>query len=193
MRIGDRIAIMKDGLVIQVGTPDEILRSPANDYVRSFVRGVDAAAVFKAADIARKSLTVVAEHAGRGARAALQLLEDQDRDHAYVVTPDRRYLGTVSADTLRAALDGHIGPLGLQAAFLQGLPPIAADAHVAGLFGQVGQAPCAVPVVAADGRFCGAISKTTLLRFLDRDTPPVEAAAPPTSSAAPAALPALAL
>ncbi len=59
MRIGDRIAIMKDGHVVQVGTPDEILRNPANDYVRNFVRGVDAAAVFKAGDIARKRLTVV--------------------------------------------------------------------------------------------------------------------------------------
>ncbi|MEA0722039.1 betaine/proline/choline family ABC transporter ATP-binding protein, partial [Xanthomonas campestris] len=48
MRIGDRIAIMKDGHVVQVGTPEEILRQPANDYVRNFVRGVDAAAVFKA-------------------------------------------------------------------------------------------------------------------------------------------------
>ena len=176
MRIGDRIAIMKDGQVIQVGTPDEILRSPADDYVRSFVRGVDAAAVFKAADIARQSLTVVSEHSDRGARAALKMLEDQDRDHAYVVSASRRYLGTVSADTLRAALDGHSGPLGLQHAFLDTLAPIAADAPVAGLFGQVAQAPCAVPVMAADGRFCGAISKTTLLKFLDRDTPPIEAA-----------------
>ena len=66
MRIGDRIAIMKDGQVIQVGTPDEILRSPADDYVRSFVRGVDAASVFKAGDIARQALTVVSEHSDRG-------------------------------------------------------------------------------------------------------------------------------
>lgn len=174
MRIGDRIAIMKDGQVIQVGTPDEILRSPANDYVRSFVRGVDAAAVFKAGDIARKQLTVVSEHPERGARAALKQLEDQDRDFAYVTSPNKRYLGTVSADTLRAALDGHSGPLGLRHAFLSDLGVIEADAPVAGLFGQVGQAPCAVPVVAADGRFCGAISKTTLLKFLDRDTPPID-------------------
>ena len=179
MRIGDRIAIMKDGQVIQVGTPDEILRSPANDYVRSFVRGVDAAAVFKAGDIARKQLTVVCEHPERGARAALKQLEDQDRDFAYVTSPNRRYLGTVSADTLRAALDGHSGPLGLRHAFLNDLGTIDADAPVAGLFGQVAQAPCAMPVVAADGRFCGAISKTTLLKFLDRDTPPIDPAHQP--------------
>jgi len=176
MRIGDRIAIMKDGQVVQVGTPDDILRNPANDYVRSFVRGVDAASVFKAVDIARKSLTVVSEHPERGARAALKQLEDQDRDFAYVVDPDKRYLGTVSADTLRAALGGRTAPLGLRHAFLADLGVIDADAPVAELFGQVGTAPCALPVVSADGRFCGAISKTTLLKFLDRDTPPV----PPT-------------
>jgi glycine betaine/proline transport system ATP-binding protein len=85
MRIGDRIAIMKDGQVMQVGTPEEILRSPANDYVRSFVRGVDAAAVFKAGDIARKSQIVVCENPERGSRAALSMLEDQDRAYAYVV------------------------------------------------------------------------------------------------------------
>jgi hypothetical protein len=44
---------------------------------------------------------------------------------------------------------------------------------VAGLFGQVAQLPYAVPVVADDGSFHGAISKTTLLKFLDRDTPPI--------------------
>ncbi len=66
MRIGDRIAIMKDGHVVQVGTPDEILRNPANDYVRNFVRGVDAAAVFKAGDIARKRLDRGARTHGPG-------------------------------------------------------------------------------------------------------------------------------
>ncbi|MBV6601958.1 hypothetical protein JL996_19300, partial [Acinetobacter baumannii] len=64
--------------------------------------------------------------------------------------------------------------LGLRHAFLNDLGVIEADAPVAGLIGQVGQAPCAMPVVASDGRFCGAISKTTLLKFLDRDTPPID-------------------
>ncbi len=102
MRIGDRIAIMKDGQVVQVGTPDEILRNPANDYVRSFIRGVDAAAVFKAGDIARKPLTVVSEHADRGCRAALKMLQDPDREYAYVVsTCASSSWGWSSAESLR--------------------------------------------------------------------------------------------
>ena len=179
MRIGDRIAIMKDGQVQQVGTPDEILRNPANDYVRAFIQGVDAAAVFKAGDIARRAITIVKESDQRGARAALQLLQDEDRDFAYIVSPRKQYLGTVSADSLRSALHGHVGPLGLQNAYLGKVEPIAADALVANLFGQVAQAPCPLPVLQADGRFAGVISKNTLLRFLDRDTPPV----PPTDPA----------
>ena len=175
MRIGDRIAIMKDGHIVQVGTPEEILRNPADDYVRSFVRGVDASAVFKAGDIARKSQVVVSEQPGRGSRTALKLLEDQDRNYAYVVSPSQQYLGVVSADSLRAALDGHVGPLGLANAYLPDVCPIAAGEPVSGLFGQVAQTPYAVPVVADDGRFRGAISKTTLLKFLDRDTPAVPA------------------
>ncbi|MFT7116440.1 MAG: glycine betaine/proline transport system ATP-binding protein [Rhodoferax sp.] len=175
MRIGDRIAIMKDGLVVQVGTPEEILRNPADDYVRSFIHGVDAAAVFKASDIARKSQIVVFEHPSRGSRAALKMLEDEDRSYAYVVSPTQQFLGVVSADGLRTALHDHVGPLGLTSVYLPDVQPIAADALVSELFGQVAQMPYAVPVVAQDGRYCGAISKTTLLKFLDRDTPVVPA------------------
>lgn len=168
MRIGDRIAIMKDGHVVQVGTPEEILRQPANDYVRSFVRGVDAAKVFKAADIARRSQVVVAESPTRGARAALSMLEDQDREFAYVVDPKQRFLGMVSADSLRAALKDHQGPLGLQHAYLPDVQTVAAIHPVNELFGQVAQAAWPLPVVDEQGRYMGAISKTTLLRFMDR-------------------------
>lgn len=168
MRIGDRIAIMKDGQVVQVGTPEDILRQPADDYVRNFVRGVDAAAVFKAGDIARQTQVVVAEHPNKGARAALKLLEDKDRDWAYVVSPDQRYLGLVSADSLRHALQDHDGPLGLARAYLPDVQVVSAAHPVAELFGQAANAPYPLPVVDGNGRYRGAISKNTLLKFLDR-------------------------
>ncbi|WP_313071312.1 glycine betaine/L-proline ABC transporter ATP-binding protein ProV [Melaminivora sp.] len=173
MRIGDRIAIMKDGQVVQVGTPDEILRCPADDYVRSFVRGVDAAAVFKAADIARQALTVVSAQGDRGCRAALRILEDSDREHAYVLTSDQRFLGVVSSASLRRALHGHQGPLGLRHAFLPDAPAIEAAMPVSDLYGPLSSAPCPLPVVDESGRYLGVVSRTGLMRFLDRDTPPL--------------------
>jgi glycine betaine/proline transport system ATP-binding protein len=40
IRLGSRVAIMKDGVIVQVGTPEEILHNPADDYVKSFVKGM---------------------------------------------------------------------------------------------------------------------------------------------------------
>jgi glycine betaine/proline transport system ATP-binding protein len=51
LRIGDRIAIMEGGRVVQVGTPEEILQNPADDYVRAFFRGVDPTNVISAGEI----------------------------------------------------------------------------------------------------------------------------------------------
>ncbi|WP_038204448.1 glycine betaine/L-proline ABC transporter ATP-binding protein ProV [Xenophilus azovorans] len=170
MRIGDRIAIMKDGQVVQVGTPEEILRNPADDYVRNFVRGVDAAAVFKAGDIARRTQVVVAETPSRGARSTLSMLESQDREFGFVVDTRQQFLGLVSAESLRTALKDHEGSLGLHHAFLPEVRTVAAIHPVNELFGQVAQSPWPLPVVDEGGRYVGAISKTTLLRFMDRNT-----------------------
>ena len=167
MRIGDRVAIMKDGQVVQVGTPEEILRQPADDYVRQFVRGVDQAAVFKAGDIARKTQVEVSESPTRGCRPALKRLQDQDREWAYVVDPRHRYLGAVSADSLRKALHGHDGPLGLTHAFVPAVEPVPADTPITELYRLMVAQPAPLPVVAEDGRFVGTVSKNRLLTFLD--------------------------
>jgi glycine betaine/proline transport system ATP-binding protein len=51
MRIGDRIAVMKDGRIVQVGTAENILQDPANDYVASFVQDVDRSRVLTASSV----------------------------------------------------------------------------------------------------------------------------------------------
>ena len=43
LKLGDRILIMRDGEVVQIGTPDEVVGAPADDYVRDFVRGAQVA------------------------------------------------------------------------------------------------------------------------------------------------------
>lgn len=104
MRIGDRIAIMQNGIVVQVGTPDEILQNPANDYVASFFSGVNVADVYSAKDIARKKPAAVFKKGETdGPAAALQILSDQDRDYGVVVDKANKYSGIVSQDSLKAA------------------------------------------------------------------------------------------
>ena len=51
IRIGHRIAIMKDGLIVQIGTPEDIVMNPADDYVREFVKGISKLKLVKAHSI----------------------------------------------------------------------------------------------------------------------------------------------
>lgn len=168
MRIGDRIAVMRDGEVIQVGTPDEILTSPANDYVRTFFRGVDIGQVFSAKDIARRRpVTLIRRTPGIGPRAALQILEQEDRDHGYVVERGQKFIGVVSLDSLRQALERQQP---LEQALLPTPAPVAADTALNELIAPVAQAPCAVPVVGENNEYLGIISKGMLLQALDKES-----------------------
>jgi glycine betaine/proline transport system ATP-binding protein len=55
IRLADRIAIMKDGSIIQIGTPEELVRSPATDYVAEFTRDVNRAKVLSARSLMTKA------------------------------------------------------------------------------------------------------------------------------------------
>jgi len=167
MRIGDRIAIMQGGEVIQVGTPEEILNNPANDYVRTFFRGVDISQVFSAKDIARRNPAgLLRKTAGFGPRSALKLLQDEDREYGYVIERDQKFLGIVSTDSLKAALAAGQG---LDSAFLENPIPVSADTSLSELLSHVGQSACSVPVIGENKQYVGVISKGVLLQALDRE------------------------
>ena len=166
MRIGDRIAIMEGGRVVQVGTPDEILRNPSDDYVRAFFRGVDIATVLTAADVASKRQTTVIERQGAGVRTTLKRLHDHDRECGYVVGKDLRFQGVVTLESLKAQRDQD-GPL--SDAVIQDVKTIPADANLNELLGLVAEAPFGLPVVDADNRYLGVITRAALLNTLDRE------------------------
>lgn len=167
MRIGDRIAIMQDGVVVQVGTPDEILHQPANDYVSSFFRGVNVASVFCARDIARKKpAAVFNKHDNDGPAAAMQMLLDNDREYGIVVDRANKYTGIVSLDSLRQAKREQRS---LNSALLPGTLTLSPDVSVGDLIGRVAEVPYSVPVVDDDGHYYGVITKSRLLQTLDRE------------------------
>ena len=169
MRIGDRIAIMQGGEVIQVGTPDEILNNPANDYVRTFFRGVDISHVFSAKDIAqRRPVTLIRKTPGFGPRSALRLLRDEDRGYGYVLDRGQKFVGVVSIDSLEKALEANQS---LDDALLEAPAPVAADMPLSELISLVAQAPCAVPVIDDEHTYIGIISKAMLLQALDKEGP----------------------
>ncbi|NEV61299.1 glycine betaine/L-proline ABC transporter ATP-binding protein ProV [Thiorhodococcus minor] len=167
MRIGDRIAIMEGGRVVQVGTPDDILKNPADDYVRSFFRGVDVATVLKAGDIARKTPITLIERRDDGIRTALQRMSEHGRDFGYVLDKGQRFHGVVSVDSLEAQLKADDSRL--SGAYLSDVAAVPADTLVSELLGSVAAAPCAVPVVDEQQHYLGVITKACLLETLDRE------------------------
>lgn len=167
MRIGDRICIMQHGKVVQVGTPDEIVSKPANDYVRSFFRNVDVSQVFKAGDIARKTQLTIIDRQGVSVAAALEQMEQSGRDVAIVVGRDRKFHGMVSQDALIDKIKSKVAEP-YRNAFLQDVEPISAGESLSNVLGRVAESRWPVPVVDEHGRYVGSISKSALLETLDR-------------------------
>ncbi|MGF1733846.1 glycine betaine/L-proline ABC transporter ATP-binding protein ProV [Photobacterium satsumensis] len=167
MRIGDRIAIMQNGEVVQVGTPDEILHRPANDYVEAFFRGVNIANVLTAKDIARKKPSAMfkkSENDGPG--SALQLLMDHDRDYGIVIDKASRFSGIVSLDSLQLA---HKENRSLASAQLEDTITLQPNQPINAILGLVASVPYAVPVVDEQGHYLGVVTKSRLLQTLDKD------------------------
>lgn len=164
MRIGDRIAIMQDGIVVQVGTPDEILHHPANEYVEAFFKGVSIANILTAKDIAKKQKTLIKKSEHDGPASALKLLSDSDHNYGIVVNKANLYAGVVSLDSLR---DADKEDRSLSSAFLPDAVTLDPEQPVGDILSIVADLPYSVPVVDSRGTYLGAVSKTRLLRTLD--------------------------
>jgi glycine betaine/proline transport system ATP-binding protein len=167
IRIGDRIAIMDGGRVVQIGTPEEIVTNPANEYVRSFFYGVDVSKVFKAGDIAEDKALTVFERVGVNVRAALAQLRDRNRTLGVVLEHGRRYRGMVSTNSLADAIDAP-GETRWETALLKDGEPVPEDMDLNDVLGLVASRQYPVPVVADDGRYLGIIDRKILLQTLDK-------------------------
>lgn len=101
LRIGDRIALMKDGRIVQIGTPEEILVNPANEYVEKFVADVDRSKVLTAENIMKRPETVdIQKH---GPRTALERMRKEGLSSIYVTDAKRNLHGYVTADDVSTA------------------------------------------------------------------------------------------
>ena len=87
LRIGDRIALMKDGSIVQIGTPEEILTQPANDYVERFVEDVDLSKVLTASRVMRRPETITMD---RGPRVALELMRERGISNLFVIDRSKK-------------------------------------------------------------------------------------------------------
>ncbi|WP_017378697.1 quaternary amine ABC transporter ATP-binding protein [Paenisporosarcina sp. TG-14] len=163
LRIGDRIALMKDGEIVQIGTPEEILMSPSNDYVERFVEDVDLSKVLTAGHVMLKADTVKVD---RGPRVALRLMKQLGISSIYVVNNSNRLLGAVTAVDALAASNTEKS---LEEIIITDLPKVSSDTVLTELFDVVSTATIPVAVISDDQKLQGILIRGPLIGALSGD------------------------
>ncbi|HKP07847.1 MAG TPA: glycine betaine/L-proline ABC transporter ATP-binding protein [Microbacterium sp.] len=167
MFLGDRIAVMRDGRIVQNGTPEEILTDPANDYVAQFVQDVDRARVLTAGSVMAPPVATTPVSAG--VRGALRVMRDLQVGSVSVIE-NRRFLGSVTdRAVIRAVKDGRTD---LRSLVRNSRPAVHVDDPLADVVERAVESPVPVAVIDDAGRLVGTIPRVTLLAALG-DVPPV--------------------
>lgn len=162
LKLGDRILLMKDGRVQQIGTPEEILGQPANEYVRKFVEDVDRTTVLTAKDVMRNPDPVISPK--DGPRVALRRMKEEGISSIFVLGKERKLMGLIKAeDAVNAINEGRTGLDGL---IITDVPTVQPDLSVADLIPMVATAKYPVSVVDENGRMMGIIIRGSLLATL---------------------------
>lgn len=161
LRLGDRIAILKDGALVQEGTPVDILLNPADDYVEAFVKDVNRARALTVDTVmkppaCRITADTIAE--------ALAQMKQQPANYGYYVSKDG-YQGTVSQQALQAAADeGQEQQIPKE--LLEDKTSIAPDELLESVIPETLNSNYPLPVVDAEGKLKGELSRASLAQVL---------------------------
>ena len=162
MFLGDRIAVMRDGRIVQIGTPEEILTDPANDYVAQFVQDVDRARVLTAASVMEPVRAVVTTSGGP--RAALRVMREFQTSVAFVLNRDNSFVGVVrDSDVLKLVKSGETD---LRKIIIGDAFSVGPDTPLVDLVEPSVENAQAIAVVDEKKRLIGVIPRVTLLAAL---------------------------
>lgn len=163
LKLGDRIILMKDGAIVQIGTPEHILTSPATEYVARFVEDVDITKILTAESVMKRS-EAVAYLRTDGPRAALRKMRKHNIAHLFVVDHNHRLVGIVSADA--AASLAARGEEQLADAICTDIKTVFPPTPAQDLFNIMAELPYPLAVVDEANKFKGVIVRGTLVAAL---------------------------
>ena len=169
LKIGDRIAIMRDGEIVQEGSPEEIVTLPADDYVSSFIQDVSRAKVIQAKAIMQDPDAVV--HDWQGPRAALHTMKEYDTDVLFVLGHENILRGVLTED--HAARLARQKVEKLQGVELGEVVSAQPDAYIEDLIPMAAQTEHPIAVTNEQGRLLGEVHRGALLMGMAED--PTEA------------------
>jgi len=168
--LGSRIAIMKDGRIVQIGTAQEIVTAPADDYVAAFVADIDRGRVFTADDVSSPPATI--QLSQTSVRDALRMME-QGGAHALYVMDGERVAGVVTYQHLAASEMDPSPTTSLQDALITDFPTADASTSLSDLYGAAGSG---LPIAVTDERerLIAVVEPSDVLAHLSNDVPPAD-------------------
>ncbi len=159
LKLGSRIAIMRDGEIIQVGTPEDVITTPGDAYVREFVQDASPAKVITAKNIMEQPNVLLYEW--QGPKAAMQTFRTTKTNSIFLVSHTGVLLGLVTLERLAKLIRNRGNSL--KEALEPDLPTCTADTVIEELFPLAVSTSHPIPVVDEAGRFMGEIYNSTIM------------------------------
>ena len=159
LKVGDRIAIMRDGEIVQQGSPEEIVTLPADDYVSEFVQDVSKAKVIQAKAIMQEPDAVI--HEWQGPRAALHVMKSNDMDATFLLGRGRLLKGILTEDHAARLARQRVEKL--ETITIDQVLTAGPDDYIEDIIPLAAQTEHPIAVVSEDGRLMGEIHRGALL------------------------------
>ncbi|MBZ5752082.1 quaternary amine ABC transporter ATP-binding protein [Metabacillus rhizolycopersici] len=160
LRIGDRIALMKDGSIIQLGTPEQIMIEPANEFVEKFVEDVDLSKVLTASHVMKRAERIGVD---RGPRVALEIMRKQGYSSIFVVDRKLKLLGALTAEQARQAIDQN---LSISEVMTTDIPLVSEDTLLADLMDVMATSSLPISVIDEANRIKGIVIRGAVIGAL---------------------------
>ena len=163
LKLGDRIALMKDGAIAQVGTAEDLLQNPRCDYVERFVEDVNLSRVLVAKDVMKRPEPLILPDSGP--RNALRLMEEYGISSIFVAGKDRVFRGLVTVD---GAVEAKKREIPLREVMITDSPTVEPDTPAQELMPIMAETAYPVAVIDSERKLKGIIVRGSLLAGLAR-------------------------
>ena len=160
-KLGDRVAIMKDGKIIQTGTPEDILENPIDSYVEDFVKDID-----KTKILCVKHVMVVPTafiKSGDGPHVAMKEMKSNGVSSVYVVGENMRLIGLL---TLESAIRAKNGEVSISEEIIKEIPITDIDVTLQDLMPVAAEAKYPIAVTNSKNQLIGIVTKASVLSSL---------------------------
>ncbi|MCY4435966.1 MAG: betaine/proline/choline family ABC transporter ATP-binding protein [Chloroflexi bacterium] len=157
-KLGSRIAIMRDGAIVQIGTPEEIMANPIDDYVADFTRDVRTSSIVTVGYVMERCGVLLKPTTT--ARDALAQLESGGVEAAFVIAEDGRYRGEICRQEARDAAGN--GSATIEYAVSRRCEPVLAGQCIEDALSVAWPQEGKIPVVDDEERLVGMIERDVL-------------------------------